>query len=264
METDASAAIGGGPPAGIARGALTRSSAGVLNPARVWSAALLGAVIASLVAGLAGELTHGVFQPEMELVSNPFGQLAPQPTARTVNAAELKNAIVAHAVLGCVIGLAFGLGGGLASGKLFRAVIVALGAQALGALIGALAAWALVRLLYRSLTPDMNDLATPILIHAAIWAAIGTVGGIAFSLSAGLPRLAFRAAGAACVAGFLASAIYQLFGAILFPESGATEMVATSRNIRLLGASLFALLIAGATALATARGASESTASLPA
>ncbi len=264
MEPVESGAIGGGTRAGVAPAAPLNSRPAMLKPAGVWSAAFVGAILASLGAGLAGELTNGVFQPEMELVTNPFGKVAPQPTAKTVNAAELRNAIVAHAILGCVTGLSFGLAGGLAAGKLGRGVIVALGAQAIGALAGAVSAWALFRLLYRSLIPDMNDLTTPILVHAAVWAVVGAVGGSAFALAAGHTRLVFRAAAAACVAGFLASATYQLLGTILFPEGGATEIVATSRSVRLLGASLFAVLIAGAAALATSQGASKSTASLPA
>jgi hypothetical protein len=262
MEPNESGALGGGSPAGIAPAALARAGPAADDRAHVWPAALVGAVVAILGAGLAGELTNGVFQPEMEMVANPFGKLSPQATAKTVNAAEMRNAIVAQAVLGCAIGLAFGLAGWLAGGKLGRAIIVALVAQAVGALVGALAAWALARLLYRSLIPNMNDLTTPILIHASIWAAIGAVGGIAFALGAGRLGRAFPAAAAACVAGFAASALYQLFGDVFFPGGGATEVVATSRSVRLLGVGLYAVLIAGAAALAISGGNSTSNATV--
>ncbi len=263
MVTPESGATGGHTSAGYVATGISFDQPARVNSARVWAAGLVAAVVASVGAWLLGELTVGAFQPRLESVRDAIsGRMLLQPTTGSTNAADFKNAVLDHAVVGCVTGLVLGLAGGLAGRALRKGVVAGVGAQAVGALVGAATAWGLFPFLYRSLVPDVHDLLTPILIHGGIYAAVGAVAGGAFALGAGYPRLMFHAAADACVAGFLASAIYHLAGIMLFPAGGSTEPVAGSRIVRLLAVSVLSIFVAVAAARATVVGARKSRASL--
>jgi hypothetical protein len=219
---------------------------------RVWAAALLGAAVASVSCWLLGELAVGAFQPRLFMVER-LGQTSVQPTTASKNSADLKNAILAHAIYGCVIGLVMGIAGGMAARSLQRAVIVALGAQAVGAIVSAGASFVILPFFFRNSVPDMNDLLLPILLHGGIWAAIGAVGGAAFACGAGRPpRLIPLAVGDACVAAFLASIVFHLASAEVFPEGRSIDPVAGSSIVRLLAVALLAGFIAVGAARGTA------------
>jgi hypothetical protein len=167
-----------------------------------------------------------------------------QPSRESQFAADLYNATLVFAILGCATGLAMGFAGGLAGGSASRGVVAGLAAQAAGALVGALSSLALVPFFYRRIVPDLNDLLTPILIHGGIWMAIGAVGGLAFALGLKSRRNLPNAIGAACVGAFLAAVLYQLLSASLFPDTGSTGPVASSSVVRLLAMLLVTVLVA--------------------
>jgi hypothetical protein len=222
--------------------------------AREWAFALMAAIIVGLVSWIAGERAVDAFRPRLFLVQ-VLGQTSMQPTYRSKNSADYKNAVLTHAIYGCVMGLVMGVAGGMAGRSLSSGLIVALGAQAAGAVVGALASMALLPLFFRHSVPDLNDLLTPILIHGCIWAAIGAVGAGAFAYAAGRPwRLVPLAVSDACVGAGLASVIYHLLSAELFPDSKSIDPVATSPAVRLLAVSLLAGLVAAGAARGTCVG----------
>jgi hypothetical protein len=211
---------------------------------QIWAIALGAGVAAGLIAWLAGELTHGFFRPRLYKVEVMGLGTTMQPSRESQFAADLRNAALAFAILGCATGLAMGLAGGLAGGSAARGVVVGLAAQAAGGLVGALAAAALVPFFYRRLVPDSNDLLTPILLHGGIWMAIGAVGGLAFALGLNSRRRLANALGAACIGAFLAAVLFHLLSGSLFPDSGSTEPVASSSGVRLLALLLVTTLVA--------------------
>jgi hypothetical protein len=211
---------------------------------QVWIIALAAGIAAGLVAGLAGELTHGYFRPRLYQVEVMGLGTTMQPSRESLFAADLYNATLTFAVLGCATGLAMGFAGGLAGGSPARGVVVGLAAQAAGALVGALASLALVPLFFRRLVPDVNDLLTPILIHGGIWMAIGVVGGLAFAIGLNFRRHLANALGAACIGAFLAAVLYHLLSGSLFPDSGSTAPLAGSSVVRLLAMFLVTVLVA--------------------
>jgi hypothetical protein len=171
-----------------------------------------------------------------------------QPTAASQNAADVKNATLSFAILGCVTGLAMGCAGGLAGRSPSWGVIVGLGAQAAGGFVGAIASLALLPLFFRGHVPDPNDLLSPILIHGVIWSAVGAIGGLAFAMGMRRGRDLPKAIAAACVGAVLASVLFHLLVAGLFPDSGAAEPLGSSSVVRLLAMLLVTFLIAvGAT-----------------
>jgi hypothetical protein len=137
-------------------------------------------------------------------------------------------------MIGGVMGLTMGLAGGLCRRSVWRGVLVGLGALGIGGLAGGLASRALIPLFFRQFVPSSNDLLTPILIHAAIWAAIGAVGGLAFAIGMGRLRQLPAVVGGACLGALLATVFFQCLCAGLFPDSGSTSPVPGSSLVRLL------------------------------
>jgi hypothetical protein len=228
------------------------SERGQVRHLRIWAIALAAGIAAGLLSWGGGELAQGAFKPRLHKVTLLDGSTMMLPSAVSTNVAEFKNATLAFAILGCILGLAMGFAGGIAGGNFARGVVVGLGAQAAGGLVGTLASLALLQLFYRSYVRDTNDLLSPILIHGGIWAAIGAVAALAFGLGMGCaPRRLLVAALDACVGAFLAAILFQLLGASQFPESGSADPVANSPFVRLVAMLLVTCLVA----LGAARGA---------
>jgi hypothetical protein len=195
--------------------------------------ALAAAIVAVVSCWLVGEMTREVFKPR--LVSTPFfGRVNIGPSTETQNIADSRNAVLAFAILGGVTGLALGFAGGLGARSFFRGAIVGVGGLALGSLVGALTSISMLPLLYRQLVPDPNDLLTPILFHGGISAAIGIVGGLAFSIGMGRGPHAARAMTGACLGALAGAIVFHLLSEFVFADSSSGRPVPSSSSARLL------------------------------
>jgi hypothetical protein len=216
---------------------------------QVWAIALSAGIIGGITAWFAGELAHGFFRPRLYEVQ-AMGMTSMQPSRQSREAADSANAMLSLALLGGVTGLIMSLAGGIACRSPVRGAMGALPALVSGAAVAVLVSMALIPFFFRGLVPDTNDLLTPIMIHGGIWMAIGAVGGLAFAVGMGRRHHFSSALGAACVGAFLASVLYHLIDAGLFPDSNATEPISNSRLVRLLSSIIPAVFIA----LGAARG----------
>jgi hypothetical protein len=99
-------------------------------------------------------------------------------------------------------------------------------------------------LFFHRVVPDPNDLVSPILIHAAIWMAIGAIGGGAFALGMRCGQRSFHVIAGACLGAILATLVYHGLGEAFFPDSGSTAPVASSPWVRLLAVFLVTILSA--------------------
>jgi hypothetical protein len=216
---------------------------------RLWAIAMAMAVgvVAGLVSWGAGELAQGFFKPRLFKVEL-MGMSSIQPTLESKNIADLKNAEVAFGLLGCVTALAMGCAGGLVARSPGRGLIVGLGIQPIGAAVALVATLALIPPLLRNTTPDPNDLIAPMLVHGGIWVPIAAVGGLAFAIGMKSRRV-ISAIGGACLGGVLATILFHILGAILFPNVGSYEAVPSSAVLRLLATLPLAILIAAGAAL---------------
>jgi hypothetical protein len=209
-----------------------------------WAIVLACGAAAGLVSWLAGELAHGAFKPQLFVVE-AIGARSLQPSRESQRAADLKNATLVFSILGGVTGLAVGLAGGLAVHSPARGLKVGLLALGAGAIVGALASFALAPFFFRELIPDSNDLLSPILIHGGIWTAIGAVGGIAFAFAMGTSKRRFAdAIAGACFGAILATIFYHALAAAVFPQAKSTEVVANTAIVRFLAMSLVPILTA--------------------
>ena len=80
---------------------------------QIWAIALTAGLGAGLLSYIGGELAYDAFQPRLFKVEGP-GMVSMQPSVESQNAADLKNAALAFAILGCVTALAMGFAGGVA------------------------------------------------------------------------------------------------------------------------------------------------------
>jgi hypothetical protein len=127
-------------------------------------------------------------------------------------------------------------------------VVVGLGAQAVGALVGTVASLALLRLLFRGYVPDPNDEFLLILVHGGIWMAIGAAGGAAFAIGMDCTRRLPAILVESSVAALLATLLYHALSASFFPDSRPTAPVADSTALRFLAMFLVPVLVAAGAA----------------
>jgi hypothetical protein len=223
-------------------------------PFRIGATALTAGIAAGLVSWIAGEWAHDLFRPRLSEVPR-WEAVWMEPSRGSLYAAELKNAALANAVLGCATGFAMGLAGGLAAGAPSRGIFVGLSAQALGLLVGALAALALMPLFHpldqRPTRTLADDLWLPLIMHAGVWAPVGAVGGAAFVLGLGIRSRLTIAIVTTIAFALLAAALFQLIGTCLPPEAGATRPVALWSVGRLMAMLVSSVMIAAGAALGT-------------
>jgi hypothetical protein len=221
---------------------------------RIVGIALTAGVTAGLVSWIACEWAHDVFRPRLVEVPR-WEAVWMEPSAESIYAADLKNAALANAVLGCAAGLAMGFAGGLALRVPSRGIFVGLSAQAVGLLVGALAALAVIPVfhpvLQRQFRTVTNDVWLPLVMHASIWAAIGAVGGAAFAIGMGCTSRLRSAIGSATAGALLAAVCFQLIGTCLPLDAGATAPIARWPFVRLIAVLLPIVMIAAGAALGT-------------
>ena len=217
---------------------------------QILAIALVAGVGAGLLSFIGGELAYDAFRPRLFKVEGP-GMVSMQPSVESQNAADLKNAALAFAILGCVTALAMGFAGGVAGRSAGRGVMVGLGAQAAGSLVGSVASLILLPLILRRLGEGSNHVVWPLVIHAAILAAIGAVGGLAFAIGMGCRRSVVSAIAATSAGAFLAAALIRLFYVCYSANSAQVDLVARSSILRFVAMFLPSLLIAVGAAKAT-------------
>ncbi len=221
---------------------------------RIGAIALTAGVTAGLVSWVACEWVHDVFRPRLFEVPK-WEAVWMEPTLESQYAANLKNAALASAVLGCAATFAMGLAGGLAARAPSRGIFVGLSAQAMGSLVGAVTALALIPVfhpvLQRPFRTVTNDVWLPLVMHAGVWAAVAAVGGAAFAIGMGCKSRLPNAIGFAAAGALLAAVFYQLIGTCLPPGAGATGPVGRWSVVRLMAMLLPNFLIAAGAALGT-------------
>jgi hypothetical protein len=210
---------------------------------QILAIALVAGVAAGLLSFTGGEFAYGAFRPRLFKVDGP-GMVSMQPSVESQHAADLKNAALAFAVLGCVTALAMGIAGGVAGRSFGRGTMVGLGAQAGGSLVGSLAALVLLPLVSHRFGEGTNDVVWRLVIHTAILSAIGAVGGLAFAIGMGCRRSLVRAVTATSVAAFLAAALIRLFDVCFSAHSAQVDLVARSSILRFVAMFVPSLLIA--------------------
>jgi hypothetical protein len=206
-------------------------------PAWLTPAALAAAVLAGVAAGALGEAVDGRYRPSAEAAAEPYA-------FRRLNAekdvADGRNSALAYGILGGATGLALGVVAGLSRRSARGALVGGLTGLALGCVAPALVSpWVVPfhRALY---APESPDLKLPVLIHGAIWCALGVGAGLGFGVGLGGWRRAASAALGGLVGAALATLLYDVVGAAAFAGSRADLPIPDTAAARLLGRVLVA------------------------
>ena len=171
--------------------------------------------------------------------------------AASQQAGVLKEATIAHGLLGAALGAVLGLAGGLAGRASRRVAPVVAAGAILGGAAGAIGAQIGVWTLERAQAPGDDDLLIAILAHGLIAAMIGAAGGWAFATGAG-GRNRTRAMIGGAVGGVGGIVAYQVLGAVAFPLADTARPFASDATARLCGQLLLAGLVGAGAGLGLA------------
>jgi hypothetical protein len=241
------------PPSGPTDPLPGPSAAGPASPMRrPWLAALAAGIVAAGLTWGVGEASAGRFDPGT--VADPSkGPLAGGVSPEAVNRGLVNEAVLTYGLQGAVLGLLLGLAGAAAGGSARAAVPGGLAGLVLGGAAGAGVALGAFTVFVQSVDPSSNDLVKPLVAHAVVWGVLGAAAGVAFGVGyrggkAGIAR--------AALGGFLGAvvgaALYEVGGAVLFPNDRTSQPVAASGSARLLAHAATDVLAALGVALTIA------------
>ncbi len=222
-----------------------------VSRARLWACVLGAGLVAGVVSWLGGEACVELIKPPRHAV-NARGMTLRVSDRRGEAAAVAKNAGLAFLILGAALGGGLGAAGGLARGSRPAALRATWAGLVLGIVAAGVMSLALLPAYnaYQRRYPDeaAHDLLLPLLVHAAIWSAVGAAGGLALALGLGgrgpIPR--------AVQGGFLGAVVgtvaYELAGAF-FPAARTAQFVSATWETRLMARLAVTLLASAGAAI---------------
>ncbi|WP_435006632.1 hypothetical protein P12x_004144 [Tundrisphaera lichenicola] len=210
-------------------------------PRIVWTCGLIASLIAGILAWGAGEATYDLYKPSAKAAAEPY---AFKQLNLEKDRADGLNAAIAFGSLGAFTGLGLGLVGGLARRSIRGAVFGGVVGLVLGGSVGAAISPFVVPLHRKFYEPQAPDLKLPIVIHGAIWCAIGAAVGLAFGIGLGDRRRIVPAAVGGLIGAALATILFDAVGAIFLPFSEADLPIAPMMLPRFLARVFVAIGIA--------------------
>jgi hypothetical protein len=217
-------------------------------PIRAWGLSLIAGVAAGLVGWLGGEAVLDHFAAEGKPM-NVYGTIVSQASLASIHAAEVKNGMLAFAILGGAVGAGMGLAGGLARGRVRSALLAAAVGLGLGVAVALATTWA-CGLAYRRWFDEVaENLVASLLFHGAIWSSIGAAGGLAFGIGLGGRGHLARELLGGFLGGWLGTLLFEVIGTTAFPMDRTFQPVSLSWGSRLAGRLAVAVCVAIGTAL---------------
>jgi hypothetical protein len=170
-----------------------------------------------------------------------------QPKLADVNIADKKNAMISYALAGGTLALALGLAGGAARRSAMWALVGGVLGLVLGAAAGAGTTAAVVptyQKLYDA-QPDViaKEMTVPLLVHAAIWAAMGAAAALALGIGAGARWKIVSVVLGGVIGGAIAGGIYEVVGALAWADGKTFQPIAGAWQPRLLASLAGPLLV---------------------
>jgi MFS family permease len=153
-----------------------------------------------------------------------------------------RNAAVAYGLLGAILSLSLAITAGclLQRFSLSRMLTAGLAGIALGGLFGAASSYALTPLYFHRL--GTADVTLSMLIHLAIWSAVGTAAGISFGIGCGTRKVFAGSLIGGITGGALAALLFDVCGAFL-PLAHTERPLAEPPETRLAAAILLSVFV---------------------
>jgi hypothetical protein len=231
--------------------AISSSTRDVRNAA-LMVAAMTAGVLAGVLAWAAGELKALQVAPaERQVKFMGSGPLVPEVSPQAIENALQTNSIRVFAILGALTACQLGLAGGLATGRRQWAFIAGAIGLGLGAIVGAGIPWVALRQFQQVRAESPDALVAALAMHAALWVPIGAIAGLALAMGAGHSRYLRGMVGGALGA-LLATLLFEVLGATVFPFAKTDEPISLTPLTRLLARLLVATFAAAGAALAVA------------
>lgn len=213
------------------------------TPRRLWLWAGIAAAAAGLSAWLVGESPVMRVAPR-QVGQTIFGQAFAAQTADTIRAADVATAARMYGAFGGLLGLGLGAVGGLASRSSRSAGMAMLTGTVLGTVAGSISSVIAVPLYHRFHESIPSDLIASMLVHGAVWGSIGASSALAFAVGLGRGwRSVFVAVAYGLLSALLATAFYEVAGAVIFPTDETGEPISQSSVSRLFARLIVALCI---------------------
>jgi hypothetical protein len=249
-----------------------KAPGGAAPGAWLWLWALAAGLVAGLAAGIGGEATQGLFKIHYQRPAN-WAQLSPFERPDVESAlirkatppVEEKNTAVVYGLLGGALGGALGLAGGLARRSARAALAAAVLGLVAGAATGAAAGSGMAFVFYQQLdsapkapsgfveADPRPSLLFDLLVHAAIWAPVGAVAGLAFGAGLGGRRSVGQALFGGLAGAVLGTMAFEVASTLAFPLLRVDSPIPGERLPRLLAVFSVAVF----TALGAAVGVQE-------
>jgi hypothetical protein len=219
------------------------------SPVRAWCFALIAGVVAGLAGWLGGEAVVDHFAAEGKPI-NVYGTMVSQPSLASIRAAELKNGMLAFAILGGAVGAFLGLAGGLARGRVRSALLAAAIGLGLGVAAAVATTWAAGLAYQRWFDAVAENLVATLLFHGVIWSSIGAAGGLAFGIGLGGWGYSARGLLGGFLGGWLGTLLFELTGSVAFPMDRTFQPISISWGSRLTARLAVVLCVTIGTVLA--------------
>ncbi len=206
---------------------------------------VLAAMMAALVSWGVGETFYDVI-PAQRVSQNLMGTMIMAPNMATESVATVRNGALTFGISGlCVAGF-LGVAGGLARRSIPAMIAAGLPGAILGFILAAGLCLALIPKILDARDQYLEyELAILFAMHGVIWGFIGALAAFAFAIGLGQRRFMIRALLSGFVGAVMASILYGLIGAAVFPLAETSQPVSHSWKTRLLAQ----FLLAGMTAL---------------
>jgi hypothetical protein len=191
-------------------------------------------LLAGAAAWLVGERTFEYSRPSKATESiRSFEALnAEMPRVNAINGA------LTFGVFGGLLGLTLGLAGGLCRRSWLGALTGAIAGLVLGSAAGALPSFAVMpwQWRHRHDDPNASDLLVPLMIHIALWSAIGLAAGLAFGIGCRPTRRSrlVETVLAGLVGAIVGTFAFEMVGAMLFPFAHTADPFSATSGTRLL------------------------------
>lgn len=226
-------------------GAPTTAEAAAVARRRSLRWALAAGLLAGLASWSAGEALRGRYQRALEPDLGPFP--TPKMLAGVRDDMTAYVAVV-YGILGALTGGALGLAGGMSRRSAGRAVAAGVVGLLAGGAAGHASCLAALPAYYREFDPQKDQLVLAVLTHGAIWAALGAVGGLAYSIGRnGTSRLLPALLGG-LLGGVAATLLFDLGAGLAFAVDRTSHPISATGRTRLLAHLAVALGVAAGAA----------------
>jgi hypothetical protein len=208
---------------------------------RVRSLAVLGGLLAGLLAFASGEATYEII-PIEKVERDLMGSKVLQSSPVTRSVGLTKNGALTFGLLGLCLGSCLGMAGGLARRSISGAVSGTVLGLVMGLALGAGVSWfCLPRFIDARLHYAEYDLMLSLGMHGLIWGSIGAAAGLAFAVGLGKLRLCLPSLIAGFLGALMGAFIFDLIGGAAFPMAECDEPISNTWMTRLMARLLVTL-----------------------